>query len=157
MRVHTEMTMEDYIRTYFKNKSIPVSESGHSSYPGSCSVCHMKNQGWKTMIVGLTPTLCIRLCNVCYQTRKNRLHESVEELQCKTGYNLFFSFIESDEKFMIPSGLWYDQGWKVHPHYKVFCRMAGHNYVPVIKDDTVKMIKIEDVLFLNRKIRSLIV
>jgi hypothetical protein len=114
----------------------------------------MKNQGWKTMIVGLTPELCVRLCNVCYQIQKPILHETVEELQSRTGYNTFFSFIQPDEEFMIPFGLWYDRGWKVHPHYKIFCRIAGQNYVPVMKNGTTRMVEMEDLLFLNRKIKS---
>lgn len=120
-------------------------------YPGCCSQCNMKNHGSKTILFDLAPNIQIRICDRCYAQKRDVIQDAITEAQTKTCFIQLMSIISYDEELIIPCGLWYESGWKIHPQYKILYVRGTTIYVPVIKNEKTIFVKMEDLLFMNGK------
>ena len=118
-----------------------VSSVGEIPYPGSCGQCEMKNRGTDSVIVHLTPEMVLKFCNVCLNESKEKLEFCMEKLEKE---RLHFK-----QSLCIPNGPFYDEGWRICDGYKVYCKQEDSVVVPMIKNDTIRWIKKEDLFFLN--------
>lgn len=118
-----------------------VSSRVEISYPGSCGQCEMKKGGTDSFLVHLTPEMVLKFCNICFHEQKERLDLCMKILEKD---RLYFK-----QSLCIPDGPFYDRGWRICEGYKFYCKQDGNVIVPMIKDDHIRWIKKEDLLFLN--------
>ena len=138
------------IAQIFQKIQIQLTNGRQPVYPGSCSQCHMKYHGSKTFLIDLTPDLQIRICDRCYTKKRDAIQEAIAEAQQQTRFCQYMGvFPTGKEELCIPDGLWYEEGWRLHPHYKVLCPFESDIYVPLIKGDKTRFVKMDDVLFMN--------
>lgn len=137
------------LKDIFQKFRIQLTDGKQPVYPGCCSQCNMKNHGSKTILFDLTPEIQIRICDRCYAQKRESIQEAISEAQNKTCFHKLMGAVSVHEELTIPSGMWYEEGWKVHPLYKVLCMNRSTVYVPVIKQNETRFIRMKDLLFMN--------
>lgn len=110
-------------------------------YPGSCGQCEMKNRGTDSIIVHLTPEMVFKFCDVCLKEKKEKLGMCMKELENE--------LLHFEQSLCIPNGPFYDRGWRICKDYKLYLKQKNSVFVPMIKDDIVRWIKRDDLLYLN--------